>query len=84
LLSKKQGIRVDTLCYDVRNQDEVKAAISSLDKNVSTNISILINNAGLAIGKGPIDTGITDDWERMIDTNVKGLLYVSKRYNSNL
>jgi NADP-dependent 3-hydroxy acid dehydrogenase YdfG len=37
-----------------------------------------VNNAGLAVGRGPIDTGETDDWERMIDTNVKGLLYVSK------
>jgi 3-hydroxy acid dehydrogenase / malonic semialdehyde reductase len=41
-------------------------------------IGVLVNNAGLAVGRSAIDSGITDDWERMIDTNIKGLLYVSK------
>lgn len=69
---------VETLCFDVRNEAEVFQAIESLPENVKMHISILINNAGLAVGKGPIDEGLIDDWDRMIDTNVKGLLYVTR------
>lgn len=69
---------VISLCFDVRNLNEVENAVSSLSDNVKNNISILINNAGLAVGREPIDQGNIDDWERMIDTNIKGLLYVSK------
>lgn len=65
-------------CFDVRNEDEVKNAVLELPNHVSSKINILINNAGLAVGRGPIDAGDSDDWNRMIDTNVKGLLYVSK------
>lgn len=72
------NVQVSTLCFDVRNQDDVIKAIESLPAETTSNIELLINNAGLAVGKGPIDEGNTDDWERMIDTNVKGLLYVSK------
>lgn len=71
-------IEVIPLCFDVRKQAEVIKAIASLPEEVKKHIDILINNAGLAVGRGPIDEGIVDDWERMIDTNVKGLLYVSK------
>ena len=70
--------RVYILQTDVRSENEVIAAVNSLPDNVKSNISILINNAGLAVGRGPIESGITDDWERMIDTNIKGLLYVTK------
>ena len=63
---------------DIRSENEVVKAVNSLPDNVKSNISILINNAGLAVGRGPIESGITDDWERMIDTNIKGLLYVTK------
>ena len=38
----------------------------------------LVNNAGLAVGKGPFDEGLDDDWDRMIDTNVKGLLFLAR------
>jgi len=69
--------RCFVLQFDVRNEEEVKAAISSLPENWSK-IDVLVNNAGLAAGRGPIQNGETDDWERMIDTNIKGLLYVSK------
>lgn len=69
---------VHTLAFDVRDEAAVNTAINSLDTTITSNISVLINNAGLAVGKGPIDSGLTDDWNRMIDTNVKGLLYVSK------
>ncbi|MDG1332249.1 MAG: SDR family NAD(P)-dependent oxidoreductase [Crocinitomicaceae bacterium] len=72
------NVEVVTSCYDVRNESEVKEAVAALPDDVKSNISILINNAGLAVGRGPIDEGLTDDWDRMIDTNVKGLLYVSK------
>ena len=77
-LRSTYGVEVVTLCFDVRNQEKVIQAIASLPVEVKNHIDILINNAGLAVGRGPIDEGIVDDWERMIDTNVKGLLYVSK------
>ncbi len=70
--------QIEILSFDVRDQAAVIAAFESLSSEVTKNITVLINNAGLAVGRGPIDTGVTDDWERMIDTNVKGLLYVSK------
>ncbi len=77
-LISKYTIKVETLCFDVRELNEVNRAIDSLSENVKSSIEILINNAGLAVGRGPIDTGVIDDWERMIDTNIKGLLYVTK------
>ncbi len=77
-LQSECKVEIHTLCFDVRSSQETKSAIDSLPKNVKENIHILINNAGLAVGKGPIDTGILDDWNRMLDTNVKGLLHVSQ------
>ena len=62
---------------DVCNEDDVRAVIGALPAEISENIFVLVNNAGLAVGRGPLDTGLSDDWNRMIDTNVKGLLYVS-------
>lgn len=76
-LEAAHNIIATTLCFDVRNKAAVKAALESLQhKNVA--IDILVNNAGLASGLAPIDEGDTDDWDVMIDTNVKGLLYVTK------
>jgi 3-hydroxy acid dehydrogenase/malonic semialdehyde reductase len=74
------GLAIDIriLTMDVRNENEVQQAVSSLPQDVQNRIEILVNNAGLAVGRGPIDQGISDDWDRMIDTNVKGLLYVTK------
>ena len=74
----EKSVSVHTLCCDVRDEKAVNEAFDSLPKEIQDNIYILVNNAGLAVGRGPIDTGLTDDWNRMIDTNVKGLLYVSK------
>lgn len=71
------GINVMTLQFDVRNEDEVKHAINSLEHEWK-NIDVLVNNAGLASGLDPIQDGDIEDWNKMIDTNVKGLLYVSK------
>jgi len=73
----KYNIKVLPLCFDVRNSDEVASAIGSLPEEWKQ-VDILVNNAGLAVGLGKIDTGITDDWNRMIDTNIKGLLYVTR------
>ena len=77
-IESEQNVSVTTLCFDVRDENQVKEAIETIPISVKSKITILINNAGLAVGKGPIDKGISEDWERMIDTNVKGLLYVSK------
>lgn len=77
-LMKDQKCDVQILCFDVRKEDEVFKAVESLTEKVKKNIHILINNAGLAVGRGPIDEGLIDDWDRMVDTNVKGLLYVTR------
>lgn len=66
-----------SLCLDVRNFVEVEKTINSLPEKWK-NIDILVNNAGLAVGVSPIEQGVVDDWDRMIDTNVKGLLYVTR------
>lgn len=68
---------VHILSFDVRNREEVFKKINSLPKNFS-NIDILVNNAGNAHGLDPFQSGNTEDWDAMIDINVKGLLYVSK------
>ena len=68
---------VVSLCFDVRDLNQVENAVNSLTGKWK-NIDLLINNAGLAVGLEPVHSGDTDDWERMIDTNVKGLLYVSR------
>jgi NADP-dependent 3-hydroxy acid dehydrogenase YdfG len=65
------------LSFDVRQSDEVKAAIQSLPPYWKA-IDVLINNAGNAHGLDPIQSGKQDDWDAMIDINVKGLLYVSQ------
>lgn len=67
---------VYTLSFDVRNKKQVFDSINSLPENFSQ-IDVLINNAGNAHGLDPIQNGNTDDWDAMIDINVKGLLYVS-------
>jgi 3-hydroxy acid dehydrogenase/malonic semialdehyde reductase len=69
--------KVLSLNFDVRKKDEVAEVISSLPEEWK-DIDILVNNAGLAVGLDHIDKGNIDDWERMIDTNVKGLLYVTR------
>jgi len=68
---------VQTLNFDVRNKKAVTKAIKSLPADF-LNIDVLINNAGNAHGLDPIENGDVDDWDAMIDINVKGLLYVSK------
>lgn len=70
-------IKVLLLCFDVRKREEVESVIGSLTKEWQK-IDILVNNAGLAVGLDHIQSGNMDDWDRMIDTNVKGLLYVTR------
>ena len=69
--------RVTTLCFDVRDQASVESALKSLQGQWKT-IDVLINNAGNAHGLDPIQKGSLEDWDAMMDINVKGLLYVSR------
>lgn len=76
-LVSKFEVDVRSLAFDIRQKEAVTIAIESL-KNNDLNIDILVNNAGLASGFSAVQDGDIDDWEKMIDTNVKGLLYVSR------
>lgn len=76
-LEQKFNVAIYTLCFDVRNKDSVNKAIGSLPPDWKQ-IDILVNNAGLALGRDYFDEADLNDWESMLDTNVKGLLYVSK------
>jgi 3-hydroxy acid dehydrogenase/malonic semialdehyde reductase len=71
------NIKTLSLNFDVRKKDEVESVIENLPEEWKK-IDILVNNAGLAVGLSHIQDGDTDDWDRMIDTNVKGLLYVTR------
>jgi len=71
------NIKVLALNFDVRKRYEVEDAIAGIPDEWK-NIDILVNNAGLAVGLEKIDRGNIDDWDRMVDTNVKGLLYVTR------
>ncbi|NJY61333.1 SDR family NAD(P)-dependent oxidoreductase [Salinimicrobium sp. CDJ15-81-2] len=68
---------VHTLQFDVRDKEAVQSAIESLPQDFSQ-IDVLVNNAGNAHGLDPIQKGSLEDWDAMIDINVKGLLYVSR------
>jgi len=76
-LNKKYNVEVAVSSFDVRNRDEVVENLEGLPAKWKK-VNVLINNAGLSQGLDPIDKGDMDDWDRMIDTNVKGLLYVTK------
>ena len=70
-------IQVLCLCFDVRHREEATKAVESLDEKWR-NIDVLINNAGLALGLEPEYEGSFDDWDTMIDTNIKGLLTMTR------
>jgi len=76
-LNKKYNVDVATSSFDVRDREEVVTTLNDLPAKWKK-INVLVNNAGLSVGLDPIDKGDYEDWDRMIDTNVKGLLYVSK------
>ncbi|MXV17792.1 SDR family NAD(P)-dependent oxidoreductase [Hufsiella ginkgonis] len=70
-------VKIKTLVFDVRERDAVETSLNSLDAGWQK-VDVLVNNAGLSQGLEPINEGNTTDWETMIDTNIKGLLYVSR------
>jgi len=81
-LKKELGIKykcdVLSLNFDVRDKEMVEEMLDSIPDSWR-GIDVLINNAGLAVGLNPIQTGEIEDWEQMVDTNVKGLLYVTRK-----
>lgn len=76
-LQADYGIKVQTLELDVRNADAVDSKLNALPSEWKQ-IDVLVNNAGLSQGLDPIHSGDISDWDTMIDTNIKGLLYVTK------
>lgn len=76
-LADKYAIEVKKIQADVRDKENINYVLETLQPQWK-NVDVLINNAGLSQGLDPIDKGNTDDWDTMIDTNIKGLLYVSK------
>ncbi|MBN2634817.1 MAG: SDR family oxidoreductase [Prolixibacteraceae bacterium] len=76
-IETKNEVKILTLCFDVRNLDETTKTLNNIPESWK-NIDVLINNAGLAVGLSTVQEGVFDDWERMIDTNIKGLLYVTR------
>lgn len=77
LLQNEYKAEVLSLEFDVRNYTDVEKYLGNLPERWK-NIDVLVNNAGLAVGLNSIQEGVVDDWERMIDTNIKGLLYVTR------
>lgn len=82
-LTKNYGVKVLDLCFDVRDEKQVALAINSITPEFKK-IDVLVNNAGLAAGLSTIQDGKIAHWEQMIDTNVKGLLYVTKHVSKIL
>jgi 3-hydroxy acid dehydrogenase/malonic semialdehyde reductase len=76
-LKKEFGVPVHQFSLDVRDQPAVEKAVAGLAKDWRA-IEVLVNNAGLSRGLSKLHEGLLSDWEEMIDTNVKGLLYVSR------
>lgn len=76
-LNQQYGINIHICAFDVRSREEVFQSINQLPEEFRS-IDILINNAGLASGLDSFQNASLDDWEVMIDTNIKGLLFVSK------
>jgi len=81
-LKSKLGVKyksdVLALNFDVRDREQTEEAIDNLPKSWEK-IDALINNAGLSLGLTPIQEGSVDDWDQMIDTNIKGLLYITRK-----
>jgi 3-hydroxy acid dehydrogenase / malonic semialdehyde reductase len=82
---RKHGAEVHVSAWDVRDKEATDAGVAELMKRANlggregqTPLRALVNNAGLAVGKGPFDEGLDDDWNRMIDTNVKGVLFLAR------
>ncbi|MCU4165692.1 SDR family oxidoreductase [Carboxylicivirga caseinilyticus] len=76
-LESEYAVKVLTLCFDIRDKKTTDETVINMPENWKE-IDVLINNAGLAAGADPINEGQWSDWEQMIDTNIKGLLNISK------
>ncbi|OYT17226.1 MAG: NAD(P)-dependent oxidoreductase [Bacteroidetes bacterium 4572_77] len=76
-LEKEYNSTILALDFDIRNKEEVEKATAKIPAHFKP-INVLVNNAGLAAGVSPIQDGLLSDWDTMIDTNIKGLLYLSK------
>lgn len=79
-LTKAGVCEVIVQAFDIRDRQAVEQAANELTEQGVDSLDILVNNAGLAAGFGPIDAGDPDDWDQMIDTNVKGLLYATRAF----
>jgi NADP-dependent 3-hydroxy acid dehydrogenase YdfG len=82
-IRNETGAGVMELCFDVCSLDQVEKSVDSVSEKWRK-IDVLINNAGLAVGLGPVHEGLTEDWDRMIDTNVKGLLYITRKISAGM
>ena len=76
-LSNKFDVKILTCCFDVQDRKAVFESIASLPADWKK-IDVLVNNAGLALGRDSFENASLDDWDTMIDTNLKGLMYVTK------
>jgi 3-hydroxy acid dehydrogenase/malonic semialdehyde reductase len=76
-ITEKYGVQVKKIQADVRDKENINYVLETIGQEWKE-VDVLVNNAGLSQGLDPIDKGNTDDWDTMIDTNVKGLLYVTK------
>jgi len=76
-LKTKYGVQIYALDFDVQDREQVKRSLTPHSELLS-NIDLLVNNAGLALGKSSFHQGLESDWETMINTNLKGLIYVTK------
>ncbi len=76
-IGRETGAKLLSLCFDIRSYEQTREAIHSLPEDFKK-IDVLVNNAGLAAGLAHFQEGSLEDWEQMIDTNVKGLIYITK------
>lgn len=76
-LEQQYKVKVLTLCFDIRNRTETEKMLTGISDDWKK-IDVLVNNAGLALNLSTIQDGNIDDWETMIDTNIKGLLYATR------
>ncbi len=83
LIETEYKVAVLDLCFDITIEKDVESAVNSLSGKFK-NIDVLINNAGLAAGMAPIQNGNINHWEQMINTNIKGLLYVTKHISNKM